>query len=62
MNGGKLSRRAMNALDEIIWNQTDLGYRSSSPGIRQFGIVLKQASFETRVPRFDTTTFSAVFP
>lgn len=32
--------------------QTDLGYESSFPGIRQFGTVVKQMSSETRAPRF----------
>lgn len=36
----------------ITGGQTDLGYESSFPGIRQFGTVVKQMSSETRAPRF----------
>lgn len=57
----QLNKRALYDLGRIIWSQTDLGCKSSSPGIRQLGIVVKQVSSETTVARFDSTTYLAVF-
>lgn len=46
----------------IIWDQTNWGYESSTLGIRRFGTGVRQAGSETRVPRFDSPAYLALFP